>query len=256
MKRIPINDIVTEAIEEMGLDNNMVRPLFLRWAYECSKQINGIRSVSPCAVLRTVMVDCFEIPDEAAALYPGVQLVAADFDLTAIDKTFYEMLNMPGINNIHTVSRPEGNVVFQDLSKLGSTWLHYRVDDGMCYLGNQSYDGLTVLVPFLKYRTGEDGMIRVHESESRAIRKYIEMMYARRSQFGSDERKIQVGYLDRLEDEYHRLVRLSVGKQSSDSSTYATQQQNELAMNPGYTYDPRLNDMYWPGGKKGLVLFE
>jgi hypothetical protein len=259
MKRVSINDIVTEAIEEMGLDNNMVRPLFLRWATECSGKIGGIRSASPCSAKRTVSVDTFELPDEAIALYPSVQVVDDDFDISTITKDFYEMLFYPLTGKVHSTTTTGGEtVVYQDTSRRAASngWLNYRIDDGTGLLANQSYDGKTVLVSFLKYKTDSDGMIKVHESESSAIRAYIKWMYASRSQFGSDERKIAVGVMDRLEDEYHRLVRRSVGKQSSEQSSYANQSADNLAISVGHRIDLRDTNLFLPGGQVGLLLFE
>lgn len=198
-KKVSVNLAIQDAMEDMGLRDDRLRPKFTRWAIDAENKIGSFYSYKREYVTVT-MTDAHrgEIDCKVVSVI-GIIMGCIDTD-DETQKIFREQYNYSSTFDNYTAA----NFLYYPLTGIqfytNTCW--EIQNNNIVFLYPQTIE--TITLDCLVYETDCDGLPMINEEHRDAIAQYIKLKRAEESIFNPQATKVGPGDTERLRAEWNR----------------------------------------------------
>lgn len=228
-KLVSVRNPIIDAQDYLGIDHDKDMPFLAKLAIDAEKQIDSYYQYERTKKVITISGCIACLPADAILVEAAV---LGDLGENC-DNLLDRYCGGTGSNSVTNVNN-NGLFLVVDLSPTSDTSINFGVVDyeiqNNKIIFNQSRDGQSLTIQYIKYKTDCDGLIEVGQNHVQAIREYIIWQYNRR--------KGNKNYIDRdmmalAEREWNRLCRHARAEDNrmtpSESTEVARQWNNPMS---------------------------
>ena len=195
-KKVSIKRAVQQALDNLGIDENDLTPVFQVWAADAEDAIGSYTQYKKCNYVLDACNCRVSLPCETKAV---IAMMLGDHG-TDCDLKFSQVLT-----SINTSQQPF-NLAYS-FSSLGLTCnksISWKIQNNEMVF-NENLTDKKITVQLLIQEVNSDGWMLINDNHVRAIATYIEYMYMKRSRHKIGGRNYSMGEIETVHQEWYRL---------------------------------------------------